>query len=244
VDAFAVVAAVAAVIAGAIAAISGFGIGSVLTPVLSSQFDVRLAIAMVSLPHLAGTLVRFFLVRSRIDRDVLLGFGAASAIGGLGGAVLQGFVQSSALAIVFGALLVFAGIGSLTGFAQRMRFSGRRSALVGGGLSGMLGGLVGNQGGIRAAALLGFDVEREAFVATATAVALIVDGARIPVYLATQGAALAPHAALIGLLAAGAVAGTILGGWTLRRMSEAVFRRVVAVLLLALGAYTLARAFS
>ena len=243
-DEFAVVATVAAVIAGAIASISGFGIGRVLTPVLSTQFDVRLAIAMVSLPHLAGTFVRFLLVRTRIDRDVLLGFGAASAIGGLAGAALQAVVQSSALAIVFGLLLVFAGIGSLTGFAQRMRFSGRRSALVGGALSGLLGGLVGNQGGIRAAALLGFDVERDAFVATATAVALIVDGARIPVYLATEGAELAPHWPLIALLALGAVVGTLLGGWTLRRMSEEVFRRVVGVLLLVLGFYTLARAFS
>jgi uncharacterized membrane protein YfcA len=244
VDAFVVVAAVAAVIAGAIASISGFGIGSVLTPVLSSQFDVRLAIVIVSLPHLAGTFVRFLLVRTRIDRDVLLGFGAASAIGGLVGAAMQTVVQSSALAIVFGLLLVFAGIGSLTGFAQRMRFSGRRSALVGGALSGLLGGLVGNQGGIRAAALLGFDVEREAFVATATAVALIVDAARIPVYLATQGADLASHWQLIGLLAAGAVVGTVLGGWTLRRMSQVMFRRVVGVLLLVLGVYTLARALS
>ena len=243
-DAFAVIAAVAAVIAGAIASISGFGIGSVLTPVLSTQFDVRLAIAMVSLPHLAGTFVRFLLVRARIDRDVLLGFGAASAIGGLVGAALQAVVQSSALAIVVGLLLVFAGIGSLTGFAQRMRFSGRRSALVGGALSGLLGGLVGNQGGIRAAALLGFDVERDAFVATATAVALIVDGARIPVYLATEGADLAPHLPLLALLAVGAIVGTLLGGWTLRRMSEEVFRRVVGVLLLVLGFYTLARAFS
>jgi len=241
VDAFAVVAAVAAVIAGAIASIAGFGIGSVLTPVLSTQFDVRLAIGMVSLPHLAGTFVRFLLVRARIDRDVLLGFGAASAIGGLAGAAAQVVVQSSALAIVFGLLLVFAGIGSLTGFAQRMRFSRRRSALVGGALSGLLGGLVGNQGGIRAAALLGFDVERDAFVATATAVALIVDGARIPVYLAAQGPQLAPHWPLIGILALGAVLGTLLGGWTLRRMSEAVFRRAVGVLLLLLGAYTLAR---
>lgn len=240
-DAFAVVAAVAAVIAGAIASIAGFGIGSVLTPVLSTQFDVRLAIGMVSLPHLAGTFVRFLLVRARIDRDVLLGFGAASAIGGLAGAAAQVVVQSSALAIVFGLLLVFAGIGSLTGFAQRMRFSRRRSALVGGALSGLLGGLVGNQGGIRAAALLGFDVERDAFVATATAVALIVDGARIPVYLAAQGPQLAPHWPLIGILALGAVLGTLLGGWTLRRMSEAVFRRAVGVLLLLLGAYTLAR---
>ncbi|MDQ2911636.1 MAG: TSUP family transporter [Chloroflexota bacterium] len=243
-DAFAVIATVAAVIAGAIASISGFGIGSVLTPVLSTQFDVRLAIALVSLPHLAGTFVRFLLVRTHIDRDVLLGFGAASAIGGLVGAALQAVVQSSALAIIFGLLLVFAGVGSLTGFAQRMRFSGRRAALVGGALSGLLGGLVGNQGGIRAAALLGFDVERDAFVATATAVALIVDGARIPIYLATQGAALAPQWLLIVVLAVGAVVGTFLGGWTLRRMSEAVFRRVVGVLLLVLGAYTLARAFS
>jgi uncharacterized protein len=244
VDAFVVVATVAAVIAGAIASISGFGIGSVLTPVLSTHFDVRLAIALVSLPHLAGTFVRFLLVRTHIDRDVLLGFGAASAIGGLIGAALQAAVQSSALAVIFGLLLVFAGLGSLTGFAQRMRFSGRRSALVGGALSGLLGGLVGNQGGIRAAALLGFDVERQAFVATATAVALIVDGARIPVYLATQGADIAKQWTLIALLAIGAITGTLIGERTLRRMSESVFRRFVGLLLLVLGAYTLARAFS
>jgi uncharacterized membrane protein YfcA len=244
VDAFTLLATVAAVVAGAIASISGFGIGSVLTPVLSTQFDVRLTIAMVSLPHLAGTFVRFLLVRTHIDREVLLGFGAASAIGGLVGAGLQAVVQSSALAVIFGLLLVFAGLGSLTGFAQRMRFSGRRSALVGGALSGLLGGLVGNQGGIRAAALLGFDVERRAFVATATAVALIVDGARIPVYLLTQGADLAPRWPMIVMLAIGAIIGTLLGGWTLRRMDDAVFRRVVGVLLLGLGAYTLARAFS
>jgi uncharacterized membrane protein YfcA len=244
VDTFAVIATVAAVIAGAIASISGFGIGSVLTPVLASQFDVRLAIALVSLPHLAGTFVRFLLVRTHIDRDVLLGFGAASAIGGLAGAALQAVVQSAALAVIFGLLLVFAGLGSLTGFAQRMRFSGRRSALVGGALSGLLGGLVGNQGGIRAAALLGFDVSRQAFIATATAVALIVDGARIPVYLVTQGADIAPRWPLIALLAIGAVAGTLLGERTLRRMSETVFRQVVGVLLLVLGVYTLARAFS
>ena len=240
-DAFTVVATVAAVVAGAIASISGFGIGSVLTPVLSTQFDVRLAIAMVSLPHLAGTFARFLIVRTRIDREVLLGFGAASAIGGLVGAALQTVVQSTALAVVFGGLLVFAGVASLTGFAQ-LRFSGHRTALVGGALSGLLGGLVGNQGGIRAAALLGFDVEREAFVATATAVALIVDGARIPVYLATQGADLATHWPLIVVLSIGAVVGTFAGGWALRRTREPVFRRVVGLLLLVLGVYTLARA--
>lgn len=240
-DGFVAIALVAAVVAGAIASIAGFGIGSVLTPVIATQLDLRLAIAAVSLPHLAGTLVRLALVRTHIDRDVLLGFGLASAIGGLVGAAVQAVAASSALAVVFGGLLIFAGLGSLTGFARRMRFRGRAAALVGGAASGLLGGLVGNQGGIRAAALLGFDVERQAFVATATAVALVVDGARIPVYLATQGSALAPLAPLIALLAIGAVIGTFAGGWALRRMPEPLFRRVVGVLLLGLGIYTLAR---
>ena len=240
-DQFAVVAAVASVIAGTIAAVAGFGIGSVLTPVLATQFDVRLAIAAVSLPHFAGTLARFLLVRAQIDREVLVGFGLASALGGLAGAALQAAVQSAVLSIVFALLLLFAGLSSLTGLSQRMRFRGRGAGLVGGAASGLLGGLVGNQGGIRAAALLGFDVERDAFVATATAVALIVDGARIPVYLVTQGAQLAGLVPLLFLLSVGAVVGTFAGQWTVRRMPEPVFRRVVGALLLLLGLYTLGR---
>jgi uncharacterized membrane protein YfcA len=243
-DPFVGFASVASIVAGAIAAVAGFGIGSVLTPVLSLKFDVRLAIAMVSIPHFAGTVVRLILVRTHIDRRVLLWFGIASAGGGLAGAALQALVRSSVLAIVFGALLIFAGVGSLTGFASRMRFGDRNLALVGGALSGLLGGLVGNQGGIRAAALLGFDVDRQAFVATATAVALVVDGVRIPVYLAAQAADLAQQAPLIGALAVGAVVGTLAGGWTLRRLPEPVFRRVVGLLLVLLGAYTLGRAIS
>src|SRR5207237_8244434 len=89
VESFTAIAVVAAVIAGAIASVAGFGIGSVLTPVLSTQLDVRLAIAAVSLPHLAGTIVRFLLVRTHIDRGVLFAFGAASAIGGPPGLALQ-----------------------------------------------------------------------------------------------------------------------------------------------------------
>ena len=66
-------------------------------------------------------------------------------------------------------------------FRSRLHL-GRRAAWIAGVLSGFFGGLVGNQGGIRSAALLSFDMQKEAIVATATAVALIVDGARMPVY--------------------------------------------------------------
>lgn len=65
---------------------------------------------------------------------------------------------------------MFAGVSAITGYAHRMRF-GSKAAWIAGALSGLLGGLVGNQRGIRSAALLGFQLERRAFVATATAIA-------------------------------------------------------------------------
>ncbi len=99
------------------------------------------------------------------------------------------------------------------------------------------GGLVGNQGGIRSAALLAFDIDRETFVATATATGLIVDGARMPVYLIVERHGLQTMTAIIALATVGVVTGTLAGRRVLAGVPEAIFRRVVAVLLLALGGW-------
>ncbi len=115
-----------------------------------------------------------------------------------------------------------------------MRFRGA-AAWIAGALSGLLGGLVGNQGGIRAAAMLGVDVPRRAFVGTATVVALIVDGARLPVYLATTGDELRALSPAILLATVGVVCGTLLGHRLLIRIPEERFRPTVAVLLAILG---------
>jgi uncharacterized protein len=221
--------------------VAGFGIGSVLTPLLSLRLGTELAVAAVSIPHVVATAVRFWRLRAHVDRRVLLGFGLASAAGGLAGALLQGVAGGRALAALFGVLLVFVGLGQLIGFARRMRFHGP-AAWIAGALSGLLGGLVGNQGGIRSAALFGFDVPKEAFVATSTAVGVIVDGARVPVYLFRHGAALVPLWPLVLLATAGAVAGTFAGERLLHRVPEPVFRRVVAALLILLGAAMLFQA--
>jgi hypothetical protein len=185
-----------------------------------------------------GTAARLWILRAHVDRRVLLTFGLTSAVGGLVGAGLQSILASPVLVIVFASLLIFAGLGGITGYSDRLRF-GRRGALVGGALSGFLGGLVGNQGGIRSAAMFGFAVPREAFVATSTAVALVVDGARVPVYIATQGSALADQAGLIAIAAVAVVVGTVLGTWLLRRVPERVFRPAVGALLIALAVYTI-----
>lgn len=231
---FDVLVAVAAAIAGGIAAVAGFGIGSLLTPLLALRFGTKLAVAIISVPHFVGTAVRFATMWRRVDRRVLIHFGALSAAGGLIGALLNARANSPILTIVFGLLLIFAGTA-----AGRLRF-GRKSSWLAGLLSGLFGGLVGNQGGIRSAALLGFELEKESFVATATAIGLIVDGARMPVYVATQWDGMWQARNEMLVAAIGVVAGTILGVKLLRRIPEQWFRRAVSILIVLLGVYMLA----
>src|SRR5918994_577917 len=88
---------VVSVFAGGIAAVTGFGIGSLLTPVLALQVDTRLAVAAVSIPHVVGTALRLWLLQGRVDRRVLWSFGLTSAAGGsTGGRAIGGLPSCSA----------------------------------------------------------------------------------------------------------------------------------------------------
>jgi uncharacterized protein len=82
---FGILLASTAVVAGGIAAVTGLGVGSLLTPVLASKTGTKLAVAAITIPHLVATAQRFWMLRRHVDRRVLLGFGVASAAGGLAG---------------------------------------------------------------------------------------------------------------------------------------------------------------
>jgi uncharacterized protein len=97
--------------------------------------------------------------------------------------------------------------------------------------------MVGNQGGIRTAALLGFDVPKESFVATATAIGLFVDVARMPVYFATEWREMLRIWPVLAAATVAVVIGTAVGTRVLGRLRQDVFRRIIGVLLVALGIY-------
>jgi len=223
-----------AFLAGGIASIGGFGIGSLLTPLVAAGFGMKTAVGAVSIPHLIATALRFSRLHREYNRHVLLGFGLMNAGGALIGALIHVYVSSPILTTVLAILLIFAGVMGLTGLARRLRFQGP-VAWMAGAVSGGFGGLVGNQGGIRSAALLGFELQGTGFVATATAIALCVDAVRMPVYFITEPRQIlsawpAIVAALVGVLP-----GTLLGERILRSIPEALFRKIVAALLLGIG---------
>lgn len=225
---------VAAIAGGAVASVAGFGIGSFLTPVLAFSMPMQVAVAVVSVPHAVATAVRLWILRDSIDRELLKGFGLASAAGSLVGAATGSALGTQGLTLVLGLLLVFVGLIGLRPSGKSWTIPSR-FAMVGGFVSGIFGGWVGNQGGVRTATMLGLEVQKSAFVATATASALLVDLARLPVYVVMYADALRESGRWIGLSTMGVLLGTWLGLSILRQIPEAAFKRVVAAILLAIG---------
>jgi uncharacterized membrane protein YfcA len=225
---------VVAVAAGSIAAVSGFGIGSLLTPALLLSMPTAHAVAVLAIPHAVATTIRWLRLRRDVHAPTFKQFGVASAIGGLTGAALQSRLASPTLTIVLAVLLVLAGSTELARRSVPLPQT-RFWRLLGGMLSGLFGGLVGNQGGIRAAALLGFKLQPRELVATATAAALLVDAARVPIYLLSSGSVIAGATRLWMVVSIGVTVGTFAGVPILSRIPESTYRRLVGGLLLVLG---------
>jgi uncharacterized membrane protein YfcA len=225
-------------VAGATASVVGFGIGSLLTPVLAARFGTHLAVAAVALPHFAGGLLRGWRLRRSVDRSVLVRFGILSAAGGLIGALVFARLAPAALTRILGALLVLTGTAGISGWPAGWR---PRGALVWilGALSGFFGGVVGNQGGLRAAALSAFGLTPITFVATSTLTGVLVDMARMPIYLYGAREGLGAMWSLIGVAILGVLAGTLVGERLLLGLSPARFRRVVSVAIGLLGLWFL-----
>ena len=222
-----------AILSGSTAAIAGFGIGSILTPVIATRYPVADAILAVSIPHAVATAVRCWRLRRSIRADILKGFGIASAVGGLAGAFLLFRLEEFA-GVVLGALLIVTGISGLTKWNRRIH-PGRAGSAIFGALSGLFGGMAGNQGGLRAAALMTYSLTPAQFVATSTAVGLLVDVGRLPVYLSRSGGRLESLALPIAIAIAGVLVGTIAGEKILFRLSRDRFQQVISILILALG---------
>ena len=224
--------ALAAFAVSGIASVAGFGIGSILTPLIAWKYGMKEAVTLVSIPHFAATLLRFWRLRNAVDRHVLLSFGIINAAGALGGALLHKFASNPALAVVLALLLIFVGLVTMLGW--RLRFGGS-VAWIAGAVSGGFGGLVGNQGGLRGAAMLGLGVRKEAFVATATAIGLMVDTVRMPVYFFRNTHLVMEQWLLVTVALAAVLVGTVAGGGILKRIPEATFQRVVGGLLCVMG---------
>jgi len=229
-----------AVLAGATASVVGFGIGSLLTPLLAARLGVDVAVLCVAIPHLAGGLVRGWRLRRSIEWPIIVRFGLVSAAGGLLGALVFAHLALAVLGRVLGALLVLTAVAGVSGWSQRRRPRGALTWILG-ALSGFFGGVVGNQGGLRAAALSTFGLEPAVFVGTSTVVGVLIDLVRLPVYLYRTSDGFAGLWGLVLLGVVGVIAGTLVGERVLLGLSRERFRVAVSIAVGLLGMWFLIR---
>lgn len=230
---------------------SGFGLGTILTPVLMAFFPVDLAIALTGVVHFFNNIFKLLLVGRQADRAVLLRFGipavAAAVIGAylmlnltdlqplfdyqLFGKTFEVYPLKLLIALL---LIVFASM-DLIPYFNRLQF-GRDKLALGGALSGFFGGLSGNQGALRSAFLIKVGLSKEAFIGTAVVVSTFVDFTRLSVYATRFAqAGLGDNLALIAIATLSAIAGAYLGNKLLKKVTLRFLQLFVAIMLILLS---------
>lgn len=235
---------------------SGFGLGTILTPLFMVFFPVDLAIALTGVVHFFNNIFKLILIGKKANREVMLRFGIPAVIAAFAGAWLLLQItnlkplfsydisgrtfQVSPVKFIISVLLIIFAILDLVPYFSRLQF-GKDKLPIGGALSGFFGGLSGNQGALRSAFLIKAGLSKEAFIATAAVVSTFVDFTRLSVY-ATRFTKTGLHEnlTLVICVTLAAIAGSYIGNKLLKKVTLKFIQILVAIMLvvisLALGA--------
>ncbi len=214
--------------------LTGFGLGTILTPVFALFYDVKLAVLLVAIVHFLNNVLKFLLFRKDVDLSIIKRFGIISIAGAFIGSFLQISFQSEVVKIILGVVLIILGASEFAPQNWSVRLP-QKVDTIGGFLSGLLGGFVGNQGAVRSAYLLNYNISKETFIATATVIALCIDSTRIPVYLASNHDLKGQFQWKFLVVILLAFLGTMVGKKTLAKVSHTVFKKVVALFVTVMG---------
>jgi uncharacterized membrane protein YfcA len=229
---------IATFLISAVTLLTGFGVGTVLTPTFTLFYDVKTAVFLVSIVHLGNNLLKLGLFVKHVDKEILWRFGAVSILGAVAGSLLQGVLAGPVVRIALALFLIVSGAGEF--IPKHLSFQiPRRVDMLGGFFSGFMGGMIGNQGAIRSAYLLNYNLSKETFIATATVIAIIIDLSRIPVYLLEHSGEFELIGPQLVTLTVIAFAGTLLGKRLLKSISLEKFRATVSAFILLFGFYLL-----
>ena len=226
---------------------SGFGLGTILMPVVALFFPLPIAIALTAVVHLLHNLIKTGLLWSAINWKVAVRFGSAAGVAALIGAWILTKLSSlepiheytlfslhgkiSILGLTIGVLLIT--FATLETVPKRWQI---KNLIVGGMLSGFFGGLSGNQGAFRSVFLVNAIQEKKTFIATNAVIASVVDLLRLTIYSVGFSSLLSSVPNLfLGSAVGGSIAGIILGMFFLPKISMELIQKIIIVMLYLLG---------
>lgn len=222
-----------ALIAEVIGTIGGFGSSMFFVPIAGFFFDMKTVLGITAIFHVFSNISKLVLFRRHIDWRVTLAFGVPSVILVIMGAWLTTVISFRFDQLVLGVFLIVFSATLLARPSFHLRPS-LATSTVGGGLAGFLAGFVGTGGAVRGLCMAAYDLEKNLFVGTSAAIDLGVDVSRAVIYTESGYVSQAGYQLIIALILV-SVVGSYIGKILLQKIEQENFRRIVLLLILAVG---------
>ena len=220
--------------AAALTVPAGFGLATMITPVVFLWLEPHEAVAVVGIVHGSHNAWKLKVLRSSVDYSAVRRYGWAMVVGALIGAALNTAVEADPLLLIVGVALVVLPLLSMSERWTNVRLPDAEDRIGGFG-SGFFGGLTGHRGALRAMFLQKRLPNKTEYAATAAVLALIVDVTRVPVYVALEGWQILDAGWLIVGLVLAAMLGVQLGKRWLKKWKSDTIRNGILVAIVASG---------
>ena len=212
--------------AAALTVPAGFGLSTILTPLVLFLLPVHETVAVVAVVHCAHNAGKYFALKEAVNFEAFRRYGIWLVGGAVIGALLQNQVPNDPLLLLVGIFLVILPILTISEKWTGYRIPESNDRLGGFG-SGFMGGLSGHQGALRAMFLTRRLPDKMAYAATASVLALCVDISRIPVYLFFRTEEISDEMTLIVVLVISALLGVRVGKKWLQSLKSSHIHNMV-----------------
>lgn len=227
---------------------SGFGLGTILMPVIAVFLPLPISIALTAIVHLIHNALKTGLFWRVINWSIVFRFGSTALAASIPGALLLKSLSEfapireyfflgikgeiSLLHICIGLLLItFATLEAFPHKIYRMK-----NLFLGGAISGFFGGLSGNQGALRSVFLINTNLNEKAFIGTNAVIAVAVDTIRLAIYsLSFQNLLTKEYLPLLSVALISSICGVFLGMVLLKKITIAFIQKIIIALLYLFG---------
>ncbi|HKC93364.1 MAG TPA: TSUP family transporter [Nitrospira sp.] len=242
---------VMAFFAAGLTLVSGFGLGTLLMPVLACFSPIEEAIAITAIVHFLNNLLKLVLLGRYADKHVVVKFGLPALLSALLGAWVLGSLVDQAPLVSYHlfnrefhvtpvkltiAILLAMFVLLESGRQDSVVSFDRKYLPIGGFMSGFFGGLSGHQGALRSAFLIKSGLTKESFLGSGVAIACLVDLSRIAVYgVSFPSLTAEDHLMLLVAVTASAFGGTWFGNQFAQKVTIDTIRGIVSILVLGIA---------
>ncbi len=221
-------------LASLIGTLAGFGISTIMVPVLLLVLPLPQTLLLVGIIHWFNDIWKILLFRKGIKWKLLLAFGLPGIFTSFLGSSLSLRISREILSRALGLFLIVYVIFIVLN--QTFKLSQKLSvAISGGSLTGFFAGIFGIGGEINAVALSAFNLEKAVYVVTAGAISFMIDSTRIATYI--QGGTRLDPVLVSGFLIFIPISliGAMIGKKGVEKIPQEKFRNFVAIFIFLFG---------